>query len=97
MWDVIVLSETWVEKKAWESIKDRLPEEYKWKMQEAKREYKKGRTKGDMILGIKKDLIEEVIEEETEENGLIVGRMRKCQMENHRSICKRGYRTEIRY
>lgn len=56
-----MLSETWVKKKAWESIKDRLPKGYKWKMQETKKEYKRGRAKGDMILGIKKDLIEEVI------------------------------------
>lgn len=54
VWDVIVLSKIWIEKNTWESIKDRLPEGYKWKMQEAKREYKRGRTKGDMILEVLK-------------------------------------------
>lgn len=27
-WDVIVMSETWLEEKVWEKLKDRLPKEF---------------------------------------------------------------------
>lgn len=45
-WDVIVMMETLVEMKEWKMIKNRLPGEYKWGFQEAKRSYKKGRARG---------------------------------------------------
>lgn len=38
-WNVIVLSETWVDKKGWERIKDNLPKGYKWGKQLAKRRW----------------------------------------------------------
>jgi len=44
-WDVIVLSETWVEKKGEDKVRERLPGGYVWRMQRAKR--KKQKRKSD--------------------------------------------------
>jgi len=40
------LIETWIERKEWGKIRDRLPIGYDWKFQEAKRINKKGRAMG---------------------------------------------------
>lgn len=55
-WDVIVMMETWMEEKGWSKVKNCLPDGFTWSMQLAKRENKKGRAKGGMIVGIKKEL-----------------------------------------
>jgi len=57
-WEVIVLSETWLEKKEWERVRGRLPKEYKWGVQGATRDGKRGRAKGGMIMGIREELVE---------------------------------------
>ena len=36
-YDVIGLTETWVESKGWEKLAKRLPKEYEWKCKAAKR------------------------------------------------------------
>jgi len=45
-WEVICLSETWVEEKGWERIKGKLPRGYIWRVQFAKKRSKKGRAMG---------------------------------------------------
>ncbi|KYN13305.1 hypothetical protein ALC57_14506 [Trachymyrmex cornetzi] len=55
-WDAMVLMEIWVEKKGEKYLKENLPEGYVWRVQEAKRKNKKGRTMGGMLLGIRKEL-----------------------------------------
>lgn len=46
-WDVVGLVEKdWVEEKDWERFKGRVPEEFDWEIQGARRESKKGRTAG---------------------------------------------------
>ncbi|XP_029680877.1 uncharacterized protein LOC115246303 [Formica exsecta] len=68
------MSETWIEEKGWGKVKDRLPKEFTWKMQTAKRKNKKGRARGGMLLGVKKNIrVEE--EGEEEEEGRMVCRI----------------------
>ena len=62
--EIIVLSETWIEGKEWKNLKSKLPKEYKWKCEEAKRNNKKGRAKGGIITGVRKEI------EEVEEKGV---------------------------
>lgn len=52
-WDVISLCETWVDSKSGERVKDRLPKGYTWEMQYARRNNRKGRVMGGMIMGVK--------------------------------------------
>lgn len=55
-YDVIGLTETWVEEKNWEKLEKRLPKEYKWKCRPAKREKKRGRASGGIITGVRIDI-----------------------------------------
>lgn len=55
-WDIVIMSETWIEEKGWERVKERLPEGYTWKEQTARREHKKGRAKGGMLVGIREGI-----------------------------------------
>lgn len=50
-WDIMFLSETWLQEKGWERIKRWLPRGYVWKVQEAERRNKKGRAMGEMVRG----------------------------------------------
>lgn len=45
-WDVMFLSETWLQEKGWERIKKWLPKGFIWQMQEAGKRNKKGRAMG---------------------------------------------------
>lgn len=54
-YDFISLSETWMEKKGWEKIKDRLSDTHKWACSYAIKKSKKGRARGRFIIGKKKD------------------------------------------
>lgn len=56
-WDVMVLMETWMEEREWEKWRNRLPEEYKWKRQGARRNSKKVRAIGGMLMGIRNKLV----------------------------------------
>lgn len=70
-WDVVVLMETWVKEREWNKIENRLPYSHEWNVQGAKREHKKGRAKGGMVLGIRKEI---TMKEETvvyREEGII--------------------------
>lgn len=55
-WEVIVLVETWLDKKGWEKVK--IPKVYVWEMQEAKKVSRKGRAMEGMLMGIKRELWE---------------------------------------
>jgi len=46
-WDVMVLMETWVERKGWERVKNKLPKGYRWGVQWATRSGRRGRAKGE--------------------------------------------------
>lgn len=52
-WEVVVLIETWVDRKGWEGIKDKWKKGFKWEVQEAKRSRGRGRAKGGMVIGVK--------------------------------------------
>ena len=54
-WEVVVMSETWVEEREWEYIRGRLPKDYVWEKQWARRESKKGKAIGDDNGGEKGD------------------------------------------
>lgn len=58
-YDVVGLSETWVDDQAWEEMKNILPDEYTWKVTPAKKEHRVGRASGGIITGLKKDIEEE--------------------------------------
>lgn len=59
--DFIGLVETWVEQKDWEKIEKKLPEGRVWTFQGATKIHKKGRAKGGIITGVKKELSEKGI------------------------------------
>lgn len=46
-WDVMMLSETWVDRKGWEKVRNRLPKGYSWEVQWAGRKSRKGRAMGE--------------------------------------------------
>lgn len=73
----MVLSETWTDKKGWKRIKGRLPRGYEWGVQCAKRENRKGRAMREMLMGIKKELIEKETKIEVEREGMVIGRVRR--------------------
>lgn len=75
-WDVVTLTETWIEKKKWSNLKEKLLGGYVWELQEAKKRYKKGRALRGIVMGIKKELIEEEMKIETNRERLVVGRMK---------------------
>lgn len=54
--------ETWLEKREWERLKERLPRGYEWEIQLARRKNRKGRVIGGMVIGIRNRVV--VLEEE---------------------------------
>lgn len=75
-WDIIVLSETWMDEKAWKRIRGRLPEGYRWGVQNAKRKNRKGRAIGGMIMGIREEIMATGEEIEEKGEGMMVGKAR---------------------
>lgn len=61
-----------MEKKGWDKIKNRLPKEYKWKKQVAKKRNKKGRAKGRMLMGIRKGIEVKSEEGEIGKEGIMI-------------------------
>lgn len=49
--DFVSLCETWIEEKDWDRIRKVLPGTHEWKCSFAKKEKKKDRAKGGMIIG----------------------------------------------
>jgi len=70
------MTQTWIEKKGWEGIKGKLPKGYVWGSQWARRESKKGRAKGGVIMGIRKEWIEKGRGIEVEKEGIVVERVK---------------------
>jgi len=69
-------TETWVEEKGWEKVKGKLSNDYRWEMQWARRESKKGRAIGGMLMGVRKDMGVEGEDKEREQEGVIMGRIK---------------------
>lgn len=57
-WDVVVLIETWMDKRGWKRRSKKMPKGFKWGIQLAGRRNRKGRTMGGLMMGIKWDLVE---------------------------------------
>lgn len=51
-WDIIVMTETWLEQKGWEILRGRTPRSYRWKVQLANRKNRKGRAMGGRLMGV---------------------------------------------
>ncbi|TGZ46012.1 hypothetical protein DBV15_12046 [Temnothorax longispinosus] len=66
-YDAIGLTETWVDEKQWEKLKDKLPDKFTWKSTAAKRERTKERARGGIITGIRKGVKEEETTNERED------------------------------
>jgi len=72
-WELV---ETWVERKEWEGIRGRLPKEYIWEIQWTEKECKRGKAKGGMLMGIRKELIDKEKDIQGEGKGIIIGSIR---------------------
>ncbi|TGZ54682.1 hypothetical protein DBV15_12603 [Temnothorax longispinosus] len=68
--DIIGLCETWVEEKEWEKIKKNMSKKFVWKCQFAIREKGKGRAKGGIMTGVRKEIEEIDIKEVESVNGM---------------------------
>ncbi|TGZ46879.1 Uncharacterized protein DBV15_12501, partial [Temnothorax longispinosus] len=68
--DIIGLCETWVKEKEWEKMKRNMSKKFVWKCQYAIREKCKGRAKGGIITGIRKEIEEIDIKEVESVNGM---------------------------
>lgn len=75
-WEVIIMTETWVEEKGWKRVKRRLPKGYKWEARHARREKKKGRAAGGMVVGIREGIQIKQTEGEIEEEGIVAKTIR---------------------
>ena len=75
-WEVVVLLETWVKEKRWDSVRRRLPEGYRWRAQWAKRKNRKGGAMGGMIIGVREELVRKEEDGQGEEEGLMVERVK---------------------
>lgn len=71
--DFISLCETWIEEKDWVRFKEKLPGTHWWAYSPARREKRKGRARGGLVLGRKKNWGEgdSILGEEREEGILI--------------------------
>lgn len=58
--DIIILAETWAEEKLAELWKSMSPKDFKWATQYAEKEYTKGRAKGGLLTGIRKEIEGEI-------------------------------------
>ena len=74
-WDVVVMSETWMEEGGWRKVEGRLPRGYVWDRQWARREKKRGRAMGGMLMGVRKGMEVEVGEEGGKE-GILMKKIR---------------------
>lgn len=75
-WEVIVMCETWVVRKGWDAVRNRLPKEYKWETQWAKGKNRKGRALGGMVMGIREGIEIKKEREREEREGIIMNTVR---------------------
>ncbi|XP_066593188.1 golgin subfamily A member 6-like protein 22 [Prorops nasuta] len=55
-WDIVCMVETWMEEKGWKGVSKRVPRGYRWWKQWAKKEERKGRAKGGILIGVREEL-----------------------------------------
>ena len=67
--DIVGFQETWLDKKGWKVIEGKLPKEYTWMDQHARRDTIKGKKMGGMIAGIRKGI--EIMETQISREGII--------------------------
>lgn len=67
-WDIMVLSETWMDQKGWEKIRGIMPKGHKWEIQLAGKKSRKRRAIGGMVLGVREEI---KMEEGSRERGRI--------------------------
>ncbi|KYN03581.1 hypothetical protein ALC62_05571 [Cyphomyrmex costatus] len=65
--EIIGLLETWIDEKEWGKLKEKMPKEWRWKCQPADRDKRRGRAKGGIITGIRKEIEENKEELESRE------------------------------
>lgn len=51
----MILTETWMDEKEWEKIREKLPGRYKWRVQHARRKNKRRRVIRGMIMDIRRE------------------------------------------
>ncbi|KAL6264210.1 hypothetical protein P5V15_004380 [Pogonomyrmex californicus] len=68
--------ETWVEEKKWESIREKLPKRITGRYRRQKGKIEREGAMEDMILGSRKELMEEKENEREEEEGVIWDRVK---------------------
>ena len=61
--DILGLTETWVDEEGWKKMADKVSKEFTWKCIPARRENKKGRAKGGNLKAVRKNLEEVEIKE----------------------------------
>ncbi|XP_066585584.1 golgin subfamily A member 6-like protein 25 [Prorops nasuta] len=69
--DVVCLVEMWIEEKSWERIRRKVPKGYNWWTQWAKKEGRKGRAKGGIVMGVRKEMKGRKRGEGGEEEGIM--------------------------
>lgn len=78
--DFISLCETWLEKKDWIKLRNRLPTSFKLDCSFAKRDKVKGRAKGGMIIGIKKNWGKKISIEKDIKKGIVISRIARSKI-----------------
>ena len=66
--EVICLTETWVGGNSWDKLRKNLPAEYIWRCLPAKKLKNKGRAKGGIVTGVRKEIDEKESREDEEFN-----------------------------
>ncbi|XP_076287658.1 uncharacterized protein LOC143212601 [Lasioglossum baleicum] len=69
IYEVIEMTETWIEEREWEGWWRKMPKGWNWKCPGAERVEKKGRARGGIITGVREEIAVEK-ESETEEEGI---------------------------
>ena len=63
--------ESWVDGRGWNEVKRKLPKGYRWERQLAKRKNRRGRPMGGIIIGVKEEIGETVINKGGEKEGVL--------------------------
>lgn len=69
----MVFEKIWVDEMRWIKLRKKLPGGYVWEEQIARRESRRGRALGGMLMGIRKQIMEKGSRIETEKEGIIAG------------------------
>ena len=94
-WDVVGMSQTWMEEGRWRKVEGSLPRGYVWERQWARREKKRGRAMGGMLMGVRKGL-EVGVEEEGGREGIMTKKIRMGGVvEGSGGLCKRRFAEEV--